>query len=313
MDANKLNELIKTNERLVDQFSKLRSISLIKLCENNELEQIQELFKNCNFDLNFQNGEILTTAAKKGFVNIVKFLIENGADPSLNNQAAIRLASLYGKKDVVKYLLCYQGSFSILNYIKELLYLFYMKAKQVLQILDISRISLYNYVKAGKISVTLLPNGYYDYNESDVFSLKSIDNRKNVIYARVSTHKQSKDLERQVSNITIFCKKNNISINETITDISSGVDLDRPNFSNLLNDVLHYKISTIYISHKDRLTRLSYKTLQSIFDKFGTKIVVINDREDLTDDQEYYEDLISLMHYFSTKMYSHRRQKLLKE
>ena len=185
-----------------------------------------------------------------------------------------------------------------------------MKAKQVLQMLDISRVTLHNYVKSGKIKVTLLPNGYYDYDEQSVLSLISIDTRKNIIYARVSTHKQSKDLIRQVQSIQDFCKKNKIKVDDTISDIASGIDLDRPNFSGLLNDVLHYKISTIYVSHRDRLSRLSFKTLESIFDKFGTTVVVINDIDDKEDDQEYYEDLISLMHYFSTKLYSHRRKKI---
>ena len=182
-----------------------------------------------------------------------------------------------------------------------------MKAKQVLQILDISRITLYNYVKSGKIKTVTLPNGYYDYSDSDVFSMISIDHRKSFIYARVSTYKQKKDLNKKISFIKTFCNKNKINIHSIISDISSGIDLDRPNFSELLNDVLHYKVSKIYISHRDRISRLSFKTLDAIFKKFGTEIIIVSENDKLTDDQEFYNDLISLMHYFSTKLYSHRR------
>jgi predicted site-specific integrase-resolvase len=45
-----------------------------------------------------------------------------------------------------------------------------MKAKEVLQLLKISRITLMNYVKSNKLIVTQLSNGYYDYDCDSVFS-----------------------------------------------------------------------------------------------------------------------------------------------
>ncbi|BCS81808.1 hypothetical protein CaldiYA01_17680 [Caldicellulosiruptor diazotrophicus] len=39
-----------------------------------------------------------------------------------------------------------------------------MKAKEVLELLKISRPTLTKYVKEGKIRVTVMPNGFYDYN-----------------------------------------------------------------------------------------------------------------------------------------------------
>jgi len=101
-----------------------------------------------------------------------------------------------------------------------------------------------------------------------------------------------------------------IIYNNTYKEISSGLDLDRKEVSNLINDVIHYKIKTIFITNKDRLTRLSFRTLENIFNKFGTNIIVINDSDKDTDN-EVFEELISLMHSFSTKMYSNRRKKKL--
>jgi predicted site-specific integrase-resolvase len=75
-----------------------------------------------------------------------------------------------------------------------------MKAKEVLKILKICRQTLTNYVKSGKIKVTRIGNGYYDYNESSVYAfLNVIPDRVNIIYARVSTNKQKVDLSNQVS------------------------------------------------------------------------------------------------------------------
>lgn len=84
--------------------------------------------------------------------------------------------------------------------------------------------------------------------------------------------------------------------------------MERPEFSKLLDSVFKYEIDTVYISNKDRLTRLSFITLEKIFDKFGTKIIIVNKR-DRKDDNDIFEELISIMHYFSTKMYSNRRKK----
>jgi predicted site-specific integrase-resolvase len=93
-----------------------------------------------------------------------------------------------------------------------------MKAKDVLNILKISRITLYNYTKEGKIKVSKLSNGYYDYDEESIFKLINKDTRINVIYARVSTYKQRNDLENQINQISSYCNNNNIIINKIYSD-----------------------------------------------------------------------------------------------
>ncbi len=187
-----------------------------------------------------------------------------------------------------------------------------MKAKEVLQLLGISRITLSTYVKKGYIKVTKLPGGQYIYDPESVFKLIKKDRRKNVIYARVSTYKQKNDLVTQLKKIKKYCKNNNINIDETYSEISSGLDLERSKFSQLLTDVLNYKISNIYITHKDRLTRLSFTTIKQIFAKFGTNIIAI-DRNSRSSNSDIFEELLSLMHIFSTKMYSNRRKNNLNE
>jgi putative resolvase len=183
-----------------------------------------------------------------------------------------------------------------------------MKAKEVLKILNISRATLYNYTKDGKIKVKKLDNGYYEYDEESVFKIIKKDLRYDVIYARVSTYKQKQDLENQINKINNYCIDNKIEINKIYSDIHSGLDFDRPNFNKLINDVIERKIKNIYISHKDRLTRLSFKTIKHLFEKYGTNIVEINNDCCKTNDTEIFEELISLMHIFSTTMYSNRRK-----
>ena len=135
-----------------------------------------------------------------------------------------------------------------------------MKAKEVMKILNICRTTLYKYTKDGTLKSIQLDNGYFDYDEKSVYSLLKKDDRHNVIYARVSTYKQKIDLNMQISKIQTYCTENNIQINLIYSEISSGLDLDRPQFSKLLDDIFEYKIKNIYISNKDRLTRLSFRT-----------------------------------------------------
>jgi predicted site-specific integrase-resolvase len=183
-----------------------------------------------------------------------------------------------------------------------------MKAKEVMKLLNICRTTLYNYTKDNVIKTTKLSNGYYDYDEQSVLKFIKKDNRINVIYARVSTYKQKNDLFNQIEKLQTYCKNSNINIEHLYSEIASGIDLDRTELSKLLDDVFTHKIKNIYISNKDRLTRLSFKTLEALLKKFNTNIIVMNYHHNQTNDNEIFEELISLMHIFSTTMYSNRRK-----
>ena len=67
-----------------------------------------------------------------------------------------------------------------------------------------------------------------------------------------------------------------------------------------------------FISYKDRLTRFGFDYFKHIFEEFGTKIVVLDELEETNSDfqTELTNDLISIIHHFSMKLYSNRRKKL---
>jgi len=184
-----------------------------------------------------------------------------------------------------------------------------MKSKEALKLLGVSRVTLSTYVKTGKIKVTRLSNGYYDYDDKSIFDFLGQNKKINVIYTRVSTHKQKDDLTRQTEFLNKFCKKHNIVVSKIFTEISSGIDLDREQFNNLLNDVFNYKIDKIIITDKDRLTRLSFLTLENILKQFGATIIVSSKYEKNDNGNEIFDELISMMHLFSTREYSKRKNK----
>ena len=103
-----------------------------------------------------------------------------------------------------------------------------MRSKEILKLLGVTRVSLMNYVKSGKIKGTLMKNGFYDYDEDSVYEfLGKKKHKKNVIYARVSTPKQKKDLAKQIKYVKNFCSDNDINISMIYSEIESGISLDR--------------------------------------------------------------------------------------
>lgn len=187
-----------------------------------------------------------------------------------------------------------------------------MKAKDVLKILQITRPTLTKYVKNGIINVTTNVNGFYTYNDDDVFKLAKItQQRKCVIYARVSTPKQKYDLETQISTIRNYANNNGFTVDSVYSDIASGLNYDRGSFQNLVNDILSYKVKTVIVSNKDRLTRVSFDMWKQLFNQFSCELIVANNdnAEDDNSEKEIFEDIISLLHCFAMRMYSNRRKK----
>ena len=189
-----------------------------------------------------------------------------------------------------------------------------MKCKKVLSFLNITRQTLCKYVKTNKIQVIKLPSGQYDYVDESVYKIlnKNIE-RKNVIYSRVSTPKQKKDLENQTILLKEFCLKNGYKISDIYSDIGSGINFDRKEFQRLVNDVVNHRISKVFITYKDRLSRISFDMFKNLFDNFNCEIVVVNDVEDnKLVEKEIFNEIISLIHCFVMRVYSSRRKKKLK-
>lgn len=134
----------------------------------------------------------------------------------------------------------------------------------------------------------------------------------NVIYARVSTTKQKEDLNRQIEMVKGYAISNGYKIEKIFKDIASGMNENRTEFNLLLRDIFSGNVDTVFISYKDRLTRFGFDYFKHIFEEFGTKIVVLDELEETNSDfqTELTNDIISIIHHFSMKLYSNRRKKL---
>ena len=191
-----------------------------------------------------------------------------------------------------------------------------MKAKEVLQILKVTRQTLTKYVKEGRVKVTVKGNGQYDYDSDSVYKLLNKDiERKTYIYARVSTSKQKKDLEIQVQLLKTFCFQNGYVLNGVYQDIASGISFEkRKEFFNLLDEVLTGKVKRVIITYKDRLSRVGFKLFSYLFAKHGCELIVVSEvGSTQLDSEEVFDDVIHLLKSYSLDLYSKRKNKLIKE
>lgn len=182
-----------------------------------------------------------------------------------------------------------------------------MKNREVCKFYNITRLTLNNWVKAGKIKYKILPSGRYDYIIDED---KKESERENIIYARVSTSIQKENLERQIQRIKDYCSAKGFIVSETLYDIGSALNYNRRGYVKLLNLVINKKIAHIVIEYKDRLLRIGFEDFERICKNFGTKILVIdNSSNDKSKQQEITEDLVSIIHHFSMRIYSNRKRK----
>lgn len=187
-----------------------------------------------------------------------------------------------------------------------------MKSKEVKKILGVTQKTLNNYIKSGKLNPLKINKTHYEYDEDEVYKIlgkgKSKD-KMNVTYGRVSLQKQKEDLVRQNERLYDFCIKNGYVLSEQLSDIKSGMSFnERKSFMKLLNMVTDYKVDKVIIENKDRLVRFGFDLLETLFKKYGTEIIVMSDVDNKSYEQELTDDLLSIIHYYSMKHYSKRRQ-----
>ena len=191
-----------------------------------------------------------------------------------------------------------------------------MTAKEVLRVLQITRPTLTKYVKENKLKVTVKGNGRYDYDADSVYKMLNKDiERKTYLYARVSTVKQKKDLEHQVQLLKMFCFQNGYVIHGIYQEIASGICFDKRNqFFNMLDEILAGRVNRVIITYKDRLSRVGFELFTYLFKKYGCEIIVMSEiGSEKLDSEEVFEEIISLLHCYSMKLYSKRNAKKIQE
>jgi excisionase family DNA binding protein len=186
------------------------------------------------------------------------------------------------------------------------------KPKEFAELLNVTVTTLQRWDREGTLKAYRNPKNRRFYTEQQLQGFmgeqpdKSLG--KNVIYARVSNRGQSDDLKNQIEFLRTYTNASGIIIDEVISDIGSGLNYKRKKWNELLESVMQREVSKIFITYKDRFIRFGYDWFEQFCQKHGTEIIIVSN-EKTSPEKELIDDLISIIHVFSCRIYGLRKYK----
>lgn len=165
--------------------------------------------------------------------------------------------------------------------------------------------TLRNWDKNGKLKPAYVAeSGFRYYTEEQINEVLHIKaqtiERKIIGYCRVNTPKQKADLEKQIENVKMYMYAKGYCF-EIITDIGSGSNYKNKGLNQMLEKVMNNEVEKIVVLKKDRLLSYGFELMETICNKYNTKIEVIDNTEKV-EEKELIEDLIQIVNIFSCKL-----------
>jgi len=124
------------------------------------------------------------------------------------------------------------------------------------------------------------------------------------IYARVSSHENRDNLEKQAERLKEYAIAKGYQIKHIVKEVGSGVNDARPKLINLLNK---QDYSILLVEHKDRLIRFGFNYIRLLCEKQGRLIEIVNGAED--EKEDIIQDFVAVIYSFSAKLYGLKRAK----
>ena len=194
----------------------------------------------------------------------------------------------------------------------------YYKTGELAKMIGKQTRTVQSYCIRGDINSIIIPSGKRIISRDEVIKylrksnlLYEDDNKIDLVYARVYTNKQKNrgDLDRQIEYITKEIITKNPKDLKIFSEVGSGLNDDRKELKKVLNMVMNDEVDRIFILYKDRLTRFGFNYLEQVCNKHNTKIIIIsNEIQEESIQEELAEDIISIIHSFSGKLYGMRNK-----
>jgi putative resolvase len=121
-----------------------------------------------------------------------------------------------------------------------------------------------------------------------------------VAYARVSSHDQKHDLDRQIARIAEWAATNDIKIDRYVREIGSGLNDRRKQLNKLLRDP---RCRRIVVEHRERLGRFGVHELENALAASDRDLLIIEDKEI---DDDLVRDMIDVMTSLAARLYGRR-------
>jgi predicted site-specific integrase-resolvase len=130
-----------------------------------------------------------------------------------------------------------------------------------------------------------------------------LDTRINILYARVSSRAQKPDLDRQVEYLV-----SRYPDGEVVSEIGGGLNFKRKKMLAVLGRVMSGDVKRLVVAHKDRLARFGFDLFRWLCEQNGCELVV-EDESSLSPSEEMVEDILAILHCFSSRLYGLRKYK----
>lgn len=127
-------------------------------------------------------------------------------------------------------------------------------------------------------------------------------------YARVSSHDQKADLDRQHSMLEAYCAAKGWRA-EIIRDLGSGMNYDKKGLKTLLEAILRKTTKRLVLTHKDRLLRFGAELVFTLCELQGVEVVIIHKGDQPNFEEELAQDVLEIITVFSARLYGSRSMK----
>lgn len=150
------------------------------------------------------------------------------------------------------------------------------------------------------------------YSVADLLAIKD-EGAPTIAYARVSSHDQKSDLDRQHEVLEAYCAAKGWRT-QVIRDLGSGMNYNKRGLQQLLEMILRRRMNRLVLTHKDRLLRFGAELVFSLCEMQGIEVVIIHKGERPSFEEELANDVLEIITVFSARLYgsrSHKSKKIL--
>lgn len=157
-----------------------------------------------------------------------------------------------------------------------------LSPKEAGKLLGVSTRTIQRWDKQGLIKTVRTPKGRRRIPVSEVRRIlrQMTNDRRAVIYARVSSQKQDKDgnLERQVERLLKWVKENNYEVVRVFKDTASGINDKRKNFWKMMEFIKENHIPFLIVEFHDRLTRFGLEYVKALLKEYGAELITVESK-----------------------------------
>jgi predicted site-specific integrase-resolvase len=189
----------------------------------------------------------------------------------------------------------------------------FISTREAIQLTGLHAHTIRKYADQQQIQCYKTPSGQRKYNRSClekfcnpilVATAVPQNEKLNYVYSRVSSKKQLDDLSRQTQYLQQA--RPEYASYLSVTDVASGINFKRKGLQAILDSCLQGTLGEVVIAHRDRLCRFGFELLEYIIQKNGGKITVLDHDSHKSSEQELAEDLLSIVHIYSSKQMDKR-------